>query len=152
MAAASLEGRLLKNVAWLLCLCALLASGFAAGVPPGGSQPNNGRVLYKWVDKEGVTHYGDHVPPEYATQEQAILIGKPASEFFTLACQNMGVPLAATVVVGDDLEADVGGAKFAGCVGVLVRTGKFRPDQTKTSEIRPDAILDSLADLPSLMS
>jgi ribonucleotide monophosphatase NagD (HAD superfamily) len=88
---------------------------------------------------------------EYATQKQAILIGKPASEFFTLACQNMGVPLAGTVVVGDDLEADVGGAKFAGCVGVLVRTGKFRPDQIETSEIRPDAILDSLADLPSLM-
>jgi len=42
---------------------------------------------------------------EYATQKQAILIGKPASEFFTLACQKMGVPLAATVVIGDDLEA-----------------------------------------------
>jgi hypothetical protein len=25
------------------------------------------------VDKDGVTHYGDHVPPEYATQEQHIL-------------------------------------------------------------------------------
>ena len=88
---------------------------------------------------------------EYATQKQAILIGKPAPEFFTLACQNMGVPLAATVVIGDDLEADVGGAKAAGCAGVLVRTGKFRPDRTGTSEVRPDAILDSLAALPSLM-
>jgi hypothetical protein len=69
MAAASLEERLLKNVVWILCLCALLASGFAAGVPP----TNDGRVLYKWVDKDGVTHYGDHVPPEYATQEQHVL-------------------------------------------------------------------------------
>src|SRR5258708_14447477 len=69
MAAASLEDRLLKNVVWIPCLCALLASGFAAGAPP----TNDGRVLYKWVDKEGVTHYGDHVPPEYATQEQHIL-------------------------------------------------------------------------------
>jgi len=59
----------LKNVVWILCLCALLASGFAAGVPP----TNDGRVLYKWVDKDGVTHYGDHVPPEYATQEQHVL-------------------------------------------------------------------------------
>jgi HAD superfamily hydrolase (TIGR01458 family) len=88
---------------------------------------------------------------EYATQKQAILIGKPASEFFKLACQNLGVPLAATVVIGDDLEADVGGANSAGCAGVLVRTGKFRPEQTETSEIRPDAILDSLAALPSLI-
>jgi len=59
----------LKNVGWILCLCALLASGFAAGAPP----TNDGRVLYKWVDKDGVTHYGDHVPPEYATQEQHVL-------------------------------------------------------------------------------
>jgi hypothetical protein len=24
--------------------------------------------LYKWVDENGVTHYGDRIPPEYATQ------------------------------------------------------------------------------------
>jgi hypothetical protein len=49
----------------------LLAAGLAVGAP---TQPaNNGRVLYKWVDKDGVTHYGDRVPPEYATQEQHVL-------------------------------------------------------------------------------
>jgi Domain of unknown function (DUF4124) len=59
----------LKNVACILCV--LLASGIAVGAP---TQPsNNGRVLYKWVDKEGVTHYGDRVPPEYASQEQHVL-------------------------------------------------------------------------------
>ena len=75
MAAASLEDSFLKNVAWILCLCGLLALGPAPGAPaPKSSGPsNNGRVLYKWVDKDGVTHYGDHVPPEYATQEQHIL-------------------------------------------------------------------------------
>ncbi|HEX3396273.1 MAG TPA: DUF4124 domain-containing protein [Steroidobacteraceae bacterium] len=62
----------MKNVVGILCLCALLAAGFAAAAAPGGPS-NNGRVLYKWVDKDGVTHYGDHVPPEYATQEQHIL-------------------------------------------------------------------------------
>jgi chromosome segregation ATPase len=25
--------------------------------------------LYKWVDKDGVTHYGSSVPPEYASQQ-----------------------------------------------------------------------------------
>ena len=59
----------MKNVAWILCV--LLASGLAVGAP---TQPaNNGRVLYKWVDKDGVTHYGDRVPPEYASQEQHVL-------------------------------------------------------------------------------
>jgi hypothetical protein len=63
----------LKNIAWILCLCAPLAIGLAAAAPAPGSPTNNGRVLYKWVDKDGVTHYGDHVPPEYAAQEQHIL-------------------------------------------------------------------------------
>jgi hypothetical protein len=74
MAAASREDRSLKNIAWILCLGGLLALGPAAGTAAPGSGPsNNGRVLYKWVDKDGVTHYGDHVPPEYASQEQHIL-------------------------------------------------------------------------------
>jgi hypothetical protein len=63
----------LKNVAWMLCLGGLLAFGLAAGAPAPSTPSNNGRVLYKWVDKDGVTHYGDHVPPEYASQEQHIL-------------------------------------------------------------------------------
>ena len=62
----------MKNVAWMLCGCALLAFGAAHGAPPSGPA-NNGRVLYKWVDANGVTHYGDHVPPEYASQEQHVL-------------------------------------------------------------------------------
>ena len=60
----------MKNAAWIHCAL-LLAFGSADGAP---TQPaNNGRVLYKWVDKDGVTHYGDHVPPEYASQEQHVL-------------------------------------------------------------------------------
>ncbi len=61
----------MKNVAWILCICTLLVSGLAEGAPTGPA--NNGRVLYKWVDSAGVTHYGDRVPPEYASQEQHIL-------------------------------------------------------------------------------
>jgi HAD superfamily hydrolase (TIGR01458 family) len=88
---------------------------------------------------------------EYATQREAALIGKPAREFFLLACQSMGVPSETTVMIGDDLEADVGGAKAAGCAGVLVRTGKFRPDQLEKIKVNPDLILDSLADLPNVL-
>jgi ribonucleotide monophosphatase NagD (HAD superfamily) len=34
---------------------------------------------------------------------------------------------------------------------VLVRTGKFRPDELARSAVRPDAVLDSIADLPALL-
>jgi hypothetical protein len=63
----------MKNVAWILCLGGLLAFGVAAGASAPTPKGSDGRVLYKWVDKEGVTHYGDRVPPEYASQEQHIL-------------------------------------------------------------------------------
>lgn len=63
----------MKNVAWILCVCACLPLGSAAAAPGSSTPSNNGRVLYKWMDKDGVTHYGDHVPPEYANQEQHIL-------------------------------------------------------------------------------
>jgi len=29
--------------------------------------------LFKWTDENGKVHYGDHVPPEYATQERKVL-------------------------------------------------------------------------------
>ena len=70
MAAASLKDTRLKNVAWFLCAVALLASpGFAAGAGAAA----NGRTVFKWVDAQGVTHYGDHIPPEYASQEQHVM-------------------------------------------------------------------------------
>jgi hypothetical protein len=68
MAAVSLKDMRLKTAAWILCAAAVLAlPGFAA------SPANNGRVVYKWVDEHGVTHYGDHIPPEYAAQEQHVI-------------------------------------------------------------------------------
>ena len=30
-------------------------------------------VLYKWVDEQGVVHYGDNVPPQYAQQDRTVL-------------------------------------------------------------------------------
>ena len=85
---------------------------------------------------------------EYAAERNAVLIGKPARAFFQLACQSMGVAPENTIVIGDDLEADIGGALAAGCAGVLVRTGKFRPEQLENSSVHPDRVLNSLAEFP----
>src|ERR1700676_3884597 len=58
----------LKNLAWAVSVLLLLVTtSFSAGTPPGG------RKLYKWVDEQGVTHFGDHIPPEYASQEQHVI-------------------------------------------------------------------------------
>jgi Domain of unknown function (DUF4124) len=68
MSAASCEDMRLKNVAWILCTVLLLTlPGFAA------LGAGTGRTLYKWVDKDGVTHYGDQIPPEYSGQERHVI-------------------------------------------------------------------------------
>ena len=54
-------------------------------------------------------------------------------------------------MVGDDVESDVGGAKALGMRGVLVRTGKFTEDALAAANPRPDAVLDSVAELPALL-
>jgi hypothetical protein len=38
---------------------------------PGNSAPAS--QVYKWVDDQGVTHYGDAIPPEYAREERVVL-------------------------------------------------------------------------------
>ena len=89
---------------------------------------------------------------EYASGRAAILAGKPASDFFASALAGLGVPASEAVMVGDDLESDVGGAQAAGLSGVLVRTGKFRPADLDQTSPRPDAVIDSVAELPGLLA
>lgn len=87
---------------------------------------------------------------EHASGKKAILAGKPSPAFFQAALASTGAAASETAVVGDDLESDVGGAQRAGMRGVLVRTGKHRPDDLRLSPVQPDAVLASIAELPKL--
>ncbi len=49
--------------------------------------------LYKWVDENGVTHYGDRVPPEYARNERYVL-NERAVQVRTLPAQKTEAQLA----------------------------------------------------------
>jgi HAD superfamily hydrolase (TIGR01458 family) len=86
---------------------------------------------------------------EYASGREATVVGKPAREFFDAALADIGTERA--LMVGDDVEADVGGALAAGLPAVLVRTGKFREDALAASGVTPTAVLDSIADVPALV-
>ena len=59
----------LKNLAWAVSVLLLLAMTSSSA----GAAQSNGRKVYKWVDEQGVTHFGDHIPPEYASQEQHVV-------------------------------------------------------------------------------
>ncbi len=85
---------------------------------------------------------------EYAAEVEAIVVGKPSTTYFDAALAALDAEPALTWMVGDDLEADVVVAKKCGMRGVLVRTGKFRPDVVERSGITPDGIISSIAHLP----
>jgi hypothetical protein len=45
----------------------------AAVLAAGAWGANSTRKVYKWVDDQGVTHYGDQIPPEYAAQAHGVI-------------------------------------------------------------------------------
>src|SRR5829696_619861 len=87
---------------------------------------------------------------EYATGETARVLGKPSPEFFTAPLDVLGRGPDTALVVGDDLAADVGGGRAVGAATVLVRSGKGDRPQPD-AEVEPDAVVDSVADLPGLL-
>jgi HAD superfamily hydrolase (TIGR01458 family) len=71
---------------------------------------------------------------EYASGVEARVIGKPDPDYFHAAARSAGLSPATTLMVGDDIEADVEGALHAGFQAALVRTGKFREADAARAE------------------
>jgi HAD superfamily hydrolase (TIGR01458 family) len=88
---------------------------------------------------------------EEAAGVEATLVGKPAKAFFDAGLGALGVRRAEVVMVGDSLTGDVHGSQAAGMRGVLVRSGAFRPEVVEATEQKPDAVIDSVAELPRLL-
>jgi HAD superfamily hydrolase (TIGR01458 family) len=88
---------------------------------------------------------------EYAADVQAEIVGKPTTAYFESALDELGAEPADAIMVGDDVESDIGGAKAIGMRGVLVRTGKFEEETLAAANPQPDAVIDSIADLPALL-
>ncbi len=92
---------------------------------------------------------------EEAAGVSPVVLGKPSADFFESAVAELGCAPNRAVMVGDDIDNDVLGAQRAGLHGVLVRTGKYRPEveaAARNSGDAPDVVLDSLAALPALLS
>jgi HAD superfamily hydrolase (TIGR01458 family) len=89
---------------------------------------------------------------EYAGEKPAEVVGKPTAAYFEAALAQLEATPGEAVMVGDDVEADIGGAKRLGMHGVLVRTGKFRPAALREADPQPDGVIDSIADLPGYLA
>lgn len=85
----------------------------------------------------------------YAADVRPVYCGKPEKLFFHELCQRLEVEPLRCVLVGDNLESDIAGAKSVGIRTILTLTGvttaqdaaRLPPDK------RPDAIITDLRDL-----
>lgn len=83
---------------------------------------------------------------EYATDRNAIVTGKPAKEFFHAAIGLLNNQKD-IVMIGDDIRGDIEASQQAGLKAIQVKTGKFTIADLDLG-ITPDAVLDSIAQLP----
>ena len=88
---------------------------------------------------------------EYASGKRAIMIGKPSPRMFRLALLHAKEKASKAVMVGDQIETDILGAKRAGVHTVLVLTGVENRDSISRSKIKPDMIVESLDELMKYM-
>ena len=85
---------------------------------------------------------------EFAADTEATVLGKPSAAYFAAALEELDA----------DAGADVDGRRRSrgrrrrrarhGMKTILVRTGKFRPDEVERSRVQPDGIVSSIAQLP----
>jgi len=86
---------------------------------------------------------------EYASGKSAKVLGKPNCEFFSLAISDMGLKKEEILIVGDDIEGDILGAKACWLKTAMVKTGKFKNEDLLKG--KPDYLIDSIKDLPKLL-
>lgn len=82
---------------------------------------------------------------EYSSQQKAECIGKPDPFFFRQAAKMLEIDPSELVMIGDDVDSDVGGALNTGMQAILVRTGKFRPSDEAHPTVKPSFIADNMS-------
>jgi HAD superfamily hydrolase (TIGR01458 family) len=77
-----------------------------------------------------------------------MFFGKPNGIFFQMALAESRTSPSEAIMVGDEIETDILGAYKCGIKGVLIKTGKFRPDDVKKLDSSDSTVINSIKDLP----
>lgn len=90
---------------------------------------------------------------EFSTKVSSEVVGKPSPAFFETALKSLQATPEECAMIGDDLLDDVLGAQQLGIAAVLVRTGKFRPQDeiAKPGQPAPDLIVDNFTAFVKLL-
>jgi HAD superfamily hydrolase (TIGR01450 family) len=79
------------------------------------------------------------------------VLGKPSSVAARAVLERLDLPPEACLVVGDRLDTDLAMGVDHGMATALVTTGVSSREDVPASDVTPDYVLDSLADLPDLL-
>ena len=85
----------------------------------------------------------------YAANVTPTYCGKPDPIFFRELCRRVGVNPSRCLLIGDNLESDVMGARRVGMTSALVLSGITRREDLERLpvEARPDIVIESLEEL-----
>lgn len=82
---------------------------------------------------------------------EPVIIGKPGRSMVEMAARHMGVREGDMAMVGDRLYTDMRMAEDNGIMSILVLTGETDPEDLSSSDIEPDVIAASVAELTDLL-
>lgn len=87
-----------------------------------------------------------------ATSERKVeeIVGKPSRHTVEVAMERLGCPAAKCAMVGDRLETDVCMGAAAGLITILTLSGVTSAAGLEHAAVRPDYVIASIADLPTL--
>ncbi len=78
---------------------------------------------------------------------EPVVIGKPERAIYKAAMKRLDADPATTAMLGDRLETDILGAQRIGIATIAVLTGVITREQLATSDIQPDLVYESIAEL-----
>jgi 5'-nucleotidase len=81
---------------------------------------------------------------EYGSHKKATMIGKPSPRMFKLALKRANEKAEYAVMVGDQIETDLVGAKKSGIHTVLVLTGVETRDSISHSRMKPELVIENV--------
>jgi 4-nitrophenyl phosphatase len=85
----------------------------------------------------------------YAAGAQPVFVGKPEGRFFLTLCRHLAAPPDECLLVGDNLESDIAGAKRVGMRTILSLTGVAGRGDVASAppDLQPDWIVQTLEEL-----
>jgi 4-nitrophenyl phosphatase len=105
-----------------------------------------------YVDEHGKTNIGVGAiinALEYASNTEAIIVGKPSRTFFDFALNDIQGSMSSNWCVSDDPYSDLVGAHEIGMKTIFVTTGKYSREECAKLSAAPDFVFDSLDEVRS---